>query len=173
MLTVLSPFRWLAQSPDGVLWVDNTVLNSGTGGDTVASDDIAGIKHQRVKLSVGADGAASDAVPVSNGMDVTGAAVQAVGLVAQLDDTASSAVTQNQFAALRLSSRRALLVEGVASGTAVVTSPGSPPSASIFAGANNGTADQAATDITGATGIGLQAVHIWDISPADLVQPVP
>jgi hypothetical protein len=35
---------------------DNTVLNSGSGGDTVASDDIAGIKYQRVKLIHGADG---------------------------------------------------------------------------------------------------------------------
>ena len=39
---------------------DNTVLNTGTGGDTIASDDIAGVKHQRVKISVGDDGAAAD-----------------------------------------------------------------------------------------------------------------
>lgn len=99
---------------------DNVLLNSGTGGATAAADDIAGVHYQRVKLSVGADGTANDAVPVSNGMDVTGAAVQAVGIVAQLDDVATGAVTENQFAPVRLSSRRALLVEGVASGTAVV-----------------------------------------------------
>lgn len=40
--------------------VDNTVLNAGAGGDTIATDDIGGIKHQRVKLEIGADGAASD-----------------------------------------------------------------------------------------------------------------
>lgn len=40
--------------------VDNTVLNSGTGGDTIATDDIGGVKHQRVKVQIGADGAASD-----------------------------------------------------------------------------------------------------------------
>ena len=39
---------------------DNTELNSGTGGDTIASDDIAGIKHQRVKVQHGADGSATD-----------------------------------------------------------------------------------------------------------------
>lgn len=39
---------------------DNTTLNSGTGGDVIASDDIAGVKHQRVKISIGADGAAAD-----------------------------------------------------------------------------------------------------------------
>ena len=138
---------------------DNTILNSGTGGDTIASDDIAGIKHQRVKLSVGADGSASDAVPVSNGMDVTGAAVQAVGLVAQLDDTATGAVTENQFAPVRLSTRRALLVEGVASGTAVPISAASLPlptsaateaTVSALAGDVGDTADAAAT--AGSTG---------------------
>lgn len=40
---------------------DNTVLNIGTGGDVIASDDIGGVKYQRVKLAVGADGSATDA----------------------------------------------------------------------------------------------------------------
>lgn len=48
--------------------VDNTVLNVGTGVDTIASDDIAGVKHQRVKLSLGADGTAADA-PVGGGVE--------------------------------------------------------------------------------------------------------
>ena len=39
---------------------DNTTLNSGTGGDVIASDDIAGVKHQRVKVEFGADGSATD-----------------------------------------------------------------------------------------------------------------
>lgn len=40
---------------------DNTIINLGSGGDTIATDDIAGVKYQRVKLSIGADGAATDA----------------------------------------------------------------------------------------------------------------
>lgn len=40
---------------------DNTTLNAGSGGDVIASDDIGGVKYQRVKLSVGADGSAADA----------------------------------------------------------------------------------------------------------------
>jgi hypothetical protein len=39
---------------------DNTTLNSGSGGDTIATDDIAGIKHQRVKIQYGVDGSATD-----------------------------------------------------------------------------------------------------------------
>jgi hypothetical protein len=39
---------------------DNTTLNTGSGGDTIATDDIAGIKHQRVKVQYGVDGSATD-----------------------------------------------------------------------------------------------------------------
>lgn len=35
---------------------DNTTLNTGSGGDVVASDDIGGVKYQRVKLIHGVDG---------------------------------------------------------------------------------------------------------------------
>lgn len=50
---------------------DNVVLNAGAGGDTVAADDVAGVKYQVVKLAVGADGAAAlvanaNPVPVSD-----------------------------------------------------------------------------------------------------------
>lgn len=34
---------------------DNTVLNTGSGGDTLATDDIAGIKYPRTKIVIGAD----------------------------------------------------------------------------------------------------------------------
>ena len=39
---------------------DNTTLNPGTGGDDIATDDIGGVKHQRVKVQYGDDGAATD-----------------------------------------------------------------------------------------------------------------
>ena len=39
---------------------DDIVLNTGSGGDTVAADEIGGKKHQRVKLQYGDDGAATD-----------------------------------------------------------------------------------------------------------------
>jgi hypothetical protein len=37
---------------------DNVTLNAGTGGDTIAADDVAGVKYQIVKLAVGAADAA-------------------------------------------------------------------------------------------------------------------
>jgi hypothetical protein len=39
---------------------DNTVLNPGSGGDTYASDEIGGVKHQRVKMEHGPDGTATE-----------------------------------------------------------------------------------------------------------------
>jgi hypothetical protein len=39
---------------------DNTQLNTGTGGDLLATDDVGGVKYQRVKVNYGVDGAATD-----------------------------------------------------------------------------------------------------------------
>lgn len=39
---------------------DNTQLDIGSGGDVIATDDISGVKHQRVKVEFGADGSATD-----------------------------------------------------------------------------------------------------------------
>lgn len=39
---------------------DNVVLNPGTGGATVATDEIGGVQHQRVKIQHGVDGSATD-----------------------------------------------------------------------------------------------------------------
>lgn len=45
---------------------DNTTLNVGSSGDVIASDDIGGIKFQRVKLVHGADGVNDGDVSRSN-----------------------------------------------------------------------------------------------------------
>lgn len=42
---------------------DNTSLNTMTGGDVIATDDIAGVKHQQIKVEFGGDGTAT---PVSS-----------------------------------------------------------------------------------------------------------
>lgn len=56
---------------------DNTTLNSGTGGDTIATDDVNGVKYQRIKVTVGGDGttlgdvSAANPFPVVNSAAVT------------------------------------------------------------------------------------------------------
>ena len=52
---------------------DNTRLNHGDQGDLIATDDIGGVKYQRVKLIHGADG--------TNDGDVSGGNPLPVGLV--------------------------------------------------------------------------------------------
>lgn len=47
---------------------DNTTLNIGTGGDVIASDDIAGVKYQRVKIVHGIDGVNDGDISSSNPM---------------------------------------------------------------------------------------------------------
>jgi hypothetical protein len=58
---------------------DNVELSAGTGGAIAATDDIAGVHYQRVKVTFGADGAATDVaaaapLPVDIGTGATGAA---------------------------------------------------------------------------------------------------
>lgn len=59
-----------------VLGADNVAVTPGTGA-TVAADEVGGVLHQRVKVSLGADGAATDAV---GGAGTVSAAVQRVTL---------------------------------------------------------------------------------------------
>lgn len=49
---------------------DNTTLNTGTGGDVIGSDDIAGVKFQRVKLIHGVDGTNDGDVAATNPLPV-------------------------------------------------------------------------------------------------------
>jgi hypothetical protein len=79
---------------------DNTTLNTGTGGDVIATDDIGGVKHQRVKVEFGADGSATD-VSSTNPMPVV-----------QPDSTASGALTAAaQTVVLALSGNSATSVQ--------------------------------------------------------------
>lgn len=51
---------------------DNTTLNSGSGGDTLATDDIGGVKYPRSKIVLGADGSNDGDVSSANPLPVTG-----------------------------------------------------------------------------------------------------
>ena len=99
---------------------------------------------------------------VVNALDSTGTGIAASGMVGQFDDAATGTVTENQFAPVRISSRRAVLVEGVASGTNVnVAIASSVPGT----GATNlGKAEDAA-HTSGDTGV--MALAIQKAAPAN------
>jgi hypothetical protein len=65
---------------------DTITLNPGTGGSVVATDDIAGVHYQRVKVNYGADGSSTD-VDATHGLPVRGAAAS----TATLSNVAASA----------------------------------------------------------------------------------
>ncbi len=77
--------------------VDNTELNSGTGGDTIATDDIGGVKHQRVKIQHGADGSATD-VSSASPLPVDGSGVTQPVSAAALPLPSGAATSANQLA---------------------------------------------------------------------------
>ena len=83
---------------------DNTTMNPGTGGDVIASDDLAtlngggvsGVKVQRVKIGSGADGDFKDAttttpIPVSSLMPLTPSSPA----VASVGTSSASALASN------------------------------------------------------------------------------
>ena len=79
---------------------DNTTLNVGTGGDVIASDDIAGVKYQRVKIVLGADGVNDGDVSSSNTLPVSGTVTVTQATAANLNanvtvQNASIPVTDN------------------------------------------------------------------------------
>lgn len=70
---------------------DNVAITAGSG-TNIAADDISSVFYQRVKLSLGADGSAVDAVA---GAGAVSTAVQRVTLAS--DDPAVSKLTNNSF----------------------------------------------------------------------------
>ena len=67
---------------------DNTELDAGAGGDTIASDDIGGVKYQRVKLIEGADGVNDGDISAANPLPVTEASAAAIKTAVELIDNA-------------------------------------------------------------------------------------
>lgn len=161
---------------------DNTTLNAGTGGDVIASDDIAGVKYQRVKVTFGADGAAADVeataplpvsltdgtdaalVTASGALTVDGSAVtQPVSAASlPLPTGAATAAKQPALGTAGTASADVLSVQGIASMTALVvdgsgvTQPVSNAGLTALNGAIAGTEVQ--VDIVGALPAGTNAI---------------
>jgi hypothetical protein len=68
-----------------LFYTDNTTLNPGTAGDVIASDDIGGVKFQRVKLIQGADGTNLGDISPQNPLNVTTPDSTAAGNITAAD----------------------------------------------------------------------------------------
>jgi hypothetical protein len=91
---------------------DNKVMNAGSGGATVATDEIAGVDYQRVKPQVGADGSAVD-VSSANPLPVVQTGTPG------LPTGASTAAKQPALGTAGTASADVITVQGIASMTAV------------------------------------------------------
>lgn len=105
---------------------DNVAITAGSG-TTIAADDISGVLHQRVKISIGADGSAADlaagSAAASASLPVTQSTedIARVGIItetAPASDTASSGLNGRlQRIAQRITSLIALLPTALGQGT--------------------------------------------------------
>ncbi len=92
---------------------DNVTTNPGTGGETFATDDIAGVQYPRSKITLGADGVNDGDVSATNPMPVTGSFVKAEDtpsasgdagvfvLAVRADTDAPTAGTDGDYTALK------------------------------------------------------------------------
>lgn len=142
---------------------DNTELSAGSGGDTIASDDIAGVKYQRIKLIIGADGtndgdvASGNPLPVTGTVAVTNAGITTIAgavsgsemqvdvVTSALPTGAATAAKQPALGTAGTASADVITVQGIASMTALVvdgsgvTQPVSNAGITTIAGAVSGT----------------------------------
>lgn len=120
---------------------NDTALNAGSGGDTIHTIDIAGIKTQVTRTAFGTGAAVTDVTAVSIG---AGLPVQAIdGAVVTLGAEADAAALTGTHTLMSfikglltlmpqaLGGHGALIVEGVASGTAIPVSLASAPSTAV------------------------------------------
>lgn len=71
---------------------DNTTLNPGVGGDVIATDDIAGVKYQRIKIGFGEEGtyldvSDTDPLPVLGPLTDAELRAAAIAVTGGLTDT--------------------------------------------------------------------------------------
>lgn len=77
---------------------DNITLNAGTGGPSLAADDIAGVHYQRFKLIFGPDGTNEGDVSSTNQLPVQGQAAHDAAIDGQPNRIAARALTANYTA---------------------------------------------------------------------------
>jgi hypothetical protein len=97
---------------------DNTTLNPGVGGDVIATDDIAGVKYQRIKIGFGEEGtyldvSDTDPLPVLGPLTDAELRAAAIAVTGGLTDTelrASPLVVTDATAAELLDGLQTLLL---------------------------------------------------------------
>lgn len=121
---------------------DNVAITAGSG-ITIAADDISGVHHQRVKISQGADGSATDvssAAPLQVTLANTAANTNKLLVTPDLPSGASTAAKQPALGTAGSASTDVITVQGIASGTVIPVSDGSGSLTVDYATTGSGTA---------------------------------
>lgn len=98
---------------------DNTTLNTMSGGDVIAADDIGGIKFQRIKLIHGADGVNAGDVSTVNGLPVNNLGIYNSTPIS-LTNGSYSTFNLDENAILRVVEQEVPTYEDAARGKAIV-----------------------------------------------------
>lgn len=114
---------------------DNVAITAGSG-TTIAADDIGGVLHQRVKISQGADGSATDvssAAPLQVTLANTGANTNKLLVTPDLPTGASTAAKQPALGTAGTASTDVITIQGIAAMTKLLVTPDLPSGASTAA----------------------------------------
>ena len=108
---------------------DNTLLNAGTGGDLIATDDIGGgVKVQRVKIITGADGVNEGDVSSAHGLPVRPGNKTVSNIL--------NAVTSNQTSAAIAVGGAPKTIQAILTGTGAISA-----TVAVYASHNNSTSN--------------------------------
>ena len=107
---------------------DNTVLNTGSGGDTIATDDIGGVKYPRSKITIGADGTNDGDVSSANPLPITESPATSGGLsITKLISAATTNATSVKASAGQLYAVEAFSTSNTATYLKLFNSSSAPP----------------------------------------------
>jgi hypothetical protein len=156
---------------------DNVTLNTGSGGATLSTDDIAGVQVQRVKVQYGVDGAATDVsdtnpMPVDDAggsltidnaaLSVTGGGVEASALRVTIASDSTGVLSVDDNGASLTVDNAALSVTGAGVEASALRVTIATDSTGVLSVDDNGgslTVDNAALSVTGG-GVEASALRV-------------
>ena len=152
-VTTVSTVTNLSQQGGVAISLNTGVRDAGTQRVTIATNDAVPVTFTGstdVATQTTLASALTSVQLIDDAIYASDAALnKTMGIAAVLDDVATVAITENQAGYLRMSSRRALLVEGVTSGTAITISGALTANQSVNVAQINGVTPLMGTGIMG------------------------
>ena len=139
---------------------DNTTLNTGSGGDVIATDDISGVKFQRVKLIHGADGTNDGDVASGNPLPVTVGNVPTVSISGPTTVVVSGTVNTEVVGDVSLTGSMSVVISNVP--TVSISGSTTVAVTSVIPGTGATNLGKAVDSAAGATDTGIVPLAVRD-----------